>query len=807
MGDARRLSETPFGYFDLDSREYVITTHATPTPWINYLGLEGELCAIVSATGGGPTWLKDPLERRITRYFQVGSSRDRPGRWLYVRDNEAGEFWSATWQPVIPARPDAYECRHGPGYTRITSRRRDIRTRLTHLIPLGTSVEVQRVTVENTGSAPRRLSLFTYREFVNGTAANDLTNVQYSGHIATVDPDPDDGRILYLTTPQQRPGPLPFCAVSRPPDGFDTKLATFIGDGSVEAPQAVREGVSHGSLAGQDTAVGVFRLDLELAPGQSETFDLVVGVAADRAAGRQALEPWLDGDDRVPDAIEEVKAHAAELLATLQCEVPDPHMQVMVNTWNAYQCWVNFLFSRSISGYALGLRRSMGTRDSLQDLLGYMHMAPRRARARLIEIIRATQLCDGSCRHQYSALTGEGSEEAGYSDDHLWTVLAAAAYVKETGDLSVLDEEISYSDDRTLSEDVFGHLLRAVRYSFDDRGAHGLPRLRAADWNDTIGDGPDDEVSESVLVGMMLVQAARDLGELAERSSRGGTPLEEESEATVPEYLRQVAETMTETINREAWVEGGPWYARGTDAEGRWFGVPEREEGKIFLEPQPWSVLAGVAEEERARQAMDSVQRMLATEMGIHILTPACSVAPSGNFHAFPKGAKENGGIFCHPNPWAVCAEAMLGRGGRAYRYYRAILPPSASEADPAHYAAEPYVYGQIRYGREHREYGKVSGTWLTGTAAWNYVAATQYILGVRPDWDGLRIDPCLPADWRELHLTRRHRGATYRIHITNPDAICRGVRSVTCDGEPVEGNVLPVFNDGAEHRVEVVMG
>ncbi|MFO7956086.1 MAG: glycosyltransferase [Candidatus Brocadiia bacterium] len=496
MSDDRRLAETPFGYFDLDTREYVITTHATPTPWINYLGLEGKLCAIVSNTACGPTWLKDPLERRITRYFQVGSSRDRPGRWLYVRDNDTGEFWSATWQPVVSARPDQYECRHGLGYTRITSLHRHIQTELLHLIPLGRQVEIQRVTVRNTGDAPRRLSLFTYREFVNGTAANDLTNVQYSGHIAQVDPDPDDTRILYVTTPQERPGPLPFCAVSRAPDGFDTKLATFIGDGSVETPQVVREGVSHGSLAGQDTAVGVFRLDISLEPGEAATFDVLVGMAAGRDAVPAVLEQWLDGDDRVPAALDELKHHAADLLSALQCNVPDPHMQVMVNTWNAYQCWVNFLFSRSISGYALGLRRSMGTRDSLQDLLGYMHLAPDRARERLIEIIRATQLTNGSCRHQYSALTGEGSEEAGYSDDHLWTILATAAYVKETGDLSLLDEEVSYSDGRELSEDVFSHLLRAVRYSFSDRGAHGLPRLRAADWNDTIGDGPDDEARE-----------------------------------------------------------------------------------------------------------------------------------------------------------------------------------------------------------------------------------------------------------------------------------------------------------------------
>jgi cellobiose phosphorylase len=387
-------------------------------------------------------------------------------------------------------------------------------------------------------------------------------------------------------------------------------------------------------------------------------------------------------------------------------------------------------------------------------------------------------------------------------------VLAVSAYVKETGDLSIFNEEFSYSDERELSEDLYGHLLRAVQYSFEDRGAHGLPRLRAADWNDTIGDGPDDEVSESVLVAMMLVKMAREMMELTKLSDRVDLTVQYEGGGMpVLTYFETVIDTVTEAINREAWVEKGPWYARGTDREGRWFGVPEREEGKIFLEPQPWSVLSGVATRDRAVRAMDSVREKLFTPNGIQILTPACSVAPSGNFHVFPKGAKENGGIFCHPNPWAVCAETMLGRGDRAFEYYRAILPPAASERDPAHYTAEPYVYGQIRYGREHREYGKAAGTWLTGTAAWNYVAITQYILGVRADWDGLIVDPCIPADWHGFSVRRVFRGATYRIQVKNPDGICKGVRSVTLDGEKVSGNVLPVLEDGRTHEVEVTMG
>jgi cellobiose phosphorylase len=807
MADADRVAESEFGYFDVPAREYVITSPSTPAPWHNYLGLEGVLCGIISNTAGGTTWYRDPLACRITRYMQVGAYKGRPGRYLYVRDNESGAFWSATYQPVAHVKPDGYECRHGLGYTRIISGNQGITSELLHLIPLGALVEIQRVRVSNDSGRPRRLSCFTYREFINSSADHDLFNVQFSGHIAQMDPDPDDARILYVTTSQTPPERARYMAVSEEPAGFDTKQDAFIGDGSLGDPQAVREGRTSGSLCGDDTAVGVFQLDLELEPGQQKVFHVLVGWPPQEGHPRDAVAEWLGEDARVMKALEDLKDYAVGLLGTYQCEVDDAHMGVAVNNWNAYQCWINFQFSRSISGYACGLRRSMGTRDSLQDLLGYMHMSPDGARRRILELMGAVHLEDGSCRHQYSALTGEGSENLGFSDDHLWAVLAVANYVKETGDLGILDEELSYSDNSELSEDLYGHLLRAVKYSFDDRGAHGIPRLRSADWNDTIGEGPDDEVSESVLVGMMLVHMARLMGPLTQRSGREGLTVEHGGEqVNVLDYYRTVAETMTETLNREAWLEDG-WYARGTDREGEWFGVPSRDEAKIFLEPQPWSVMAGVADEERGRTAMDSVREHLFTENGIEILTPACTVAPSGNFTVFPKGAKENGGIFCHPNPWAMCAECILGRGDRAFEYYGAILPPKASEADPRHYTAEPYVYGQLRYARPHREFGKAAGTWLTGTAAWNYVAATQYILGVRPDWDGLIVDPCVPADWAEFRVTRTWRAATYDISISKPDGVMKGVRSVTLDGEPLEGNLLPALGDGRVHDVRVVMG
>ncbi len=808
MSAQERFSETEFGYFDVDAHEYVITTHATPSPWINYLGLEGEFCGIVSNTAGGPTWRRDPLYQRITRYIQVGPWKDKPGRYLYLRDRDSGEFWSASYQPVTQSPPEQYECRHGLGYTRIASLKSDIHAEMLHFIPLGVDLEIQRVALRNEGAEPRRLSAFTYREFVNGTADNDLVNCQYSMHIAQVERDEQDERILYVTTPQQVERPLPFYAISQHPVGFDTRCATFFGDGSAANPQVVREGRCRDSLAGDDTAVGVYQLDLELEPGEERIFHVVLGMAQDPAAAQDVLKRWLGRDGKALAALQELKEHAVELLAALHCDVPDPYMQLMVNTWNAYQCWINFLFSRSISGRDNGIGRSMGTRDSLQDLLGYMHIAPERARERIVEMVNAVHLQDGSCRHQYNALTKEGSESKGYSDDHLWLPLAVCAYVKESGDYTVLDEQISYSDNRELTEDLYHHLLRAIRFSANDLGPHGLPRLRAADWNDCIGDSAHDEVSESVLVGIMLVKMAREMIPLTRRDGRADLTVQHGGrEVGVLDFFTACIESMTETLNREAWLEQAGYYARGTDGQGAWFGVPEREEAKMFLEPQPWAVMAGVADPERGRRAMDMVAEKLATPYGVQILAPACAIAPSGDFHAFPKGAKENGGIFCHPNPWAMCAETILGRGDRAFDYYRRILPPAASEPNPAHYSAEPYVYGQQRYGREHREYGKCAGTWLTGTAAWNYVAATQYILGVRADWDGLRVEPCIPADWDGICVVRRFRGATYHIDVANPDGVCRGVRAVTVDGEPIEGNVLPAFADGKVHEVRVTMG
>jgi cellobiose phosphorylase len=810
MGKKGRVAETAYGYFDVPGREYVITTHATPTFWLNYMGLEGELCAIVSGTVGGLTWLKDPLEGRITRYFQLGSSKDRPGRWVYIRDNANGRFWSPSYQPVTREPPSRYECRHGIGYTRIRSVTRGVETEMLHFIPLGDRVEIQRIAMRNPSSTnTRRLSVFTYREFINDTGEQDLLNIQYSGHLAHADIDEGDPRIIHVKTGPPEGRPLPFLAVSEKPAGFDTKCETFIGAGSIEAPQAVAEGKTRGSLAGDDTAVGVFQIDVELSPGEERVIHVVLGMADGRKGAVESAHKWIGNDAGILHALGNLKEYAGGLLDAFNCKIPDPEAQVTINTWNPYQCWINFQFSRSISGYATGLRRSMGTRDSLQDLLGYMHMAPAAARMRILEIVRAVQLKNGGCQHQYSALSKQGSGETGFSDDHLWIVLAVSRYLRETADYSILDEKLPYSDAPNEAEDLYAHMMRAIRYSYDDRGVNGIPRMRSADWNDTIGFGKDNLVAESVLTGIMLVGMAREMGPITERGGRAGVTVPHNGKTyTAAAYVKLVADEMARTINERAFLPEG-YYARGVDWHGEWMGVPGRPagEGRIWLEPQPWSVMAGVSDKEKGVRAMDNVRQLLATKNGIMILQPGLDVDQKGRPMVFPKGSKENAGIFCHANSWAICAEAMLGRGDIAYEYYRAIMPAVAHQEDPEHYAAEPYVYGQLRYGRDHREFGKTAGTWLTGTAAWNYVAATQYILGVMPDWDGLRVDPCIPSAWSRVKVTRRFRGATYRIDIRNPQGVSKGVKSIRMDGKKVKGGVLPAPADGGVHEVKVVLG
>ena len=551
------------------------------------------------------------------------------------------------------------------------------------------------------------------------------------------------------------------------------------------------------------------RSNVELAPGTEKVVHIILGVAKDKAECSALAKGWIGDEPKIQDALEALKSYAGAFLETFSCEIPDPEAEVSINTWNAYQCWVNFQFSRSISGYATGLKRSMGTRDSLQDLLGTMHMAPGSARARILEIVGAVQLASGGCQHQYSALTKQGSGEIGFSDDHLWIVLAASRYLCETGDYSILDEKLPYSDAPDQTEDLYSHMLRAIRYSYDDRGEHGIPRMRSADWNDCIGFDKDNLVAESVLSGMMLVHMAKEMGPLTVRGKRTGLSMPLEGrQVPVEQYFRRVAQDVTEALNSHAFLAEG-YYARGVDWHGRWMGVPSRPagEGRIWLEPQPWSVMAGVADAEQGIRAMDNVKKHLATRHGIMLVQPGLDVDQRGKPMVFPKGAKENAGIFCHPNPWAVCAETILGRGERAYEYYRAFLPAAAHQEDPAHYCAEPYVYGQIRYGADHREFGKAAGTWLTGAAAWSYVAVTQYILGVRPDWDGLRIEPCLPPSWKRIRITRRFRGASYQIEIKNPGGVSKGVKSLRLDGRKVKGNVLPPCGDGAVHDVRVVMG
>ena len=497
------------------------------------------------------------------------------------------------------------------------------------------------------------------------------------------------------------------------------------------------------------------------------------------------------GPAAVDRELAKLRGYWDETLGKYSAVTPDAAVNGMVNIWNQYQCRTTFNWSRSASYYESGIGRGMGFRDSNQDILGFAHQVPTLARERLKDIA-ATQFPEGRAPHQYSPLTKQGNGE-GFGDDHLWLVIGAAHYMKETGDLGILDESVAYNDGSDGS--LYEHLCRAMEYTTRSTGWHGLPLIGSADWNDCLNlKGPNGKAA-SVMVAQMFVMAAGLMMEIARRT---GKPADVEKFDT---WGREMARKVNDT----SW--DGEWYLRAFDDTGAPVGTAKAEEGRIWLETQVWAVLSGVAEGERARTCMDSVRAHLASKKGIVLFAPGYTTyhPELGYVSVFPAGLKENAAIFCHTNPWAMIAETMLGRGDEAFSYYKAILP-SASNDTAELRGTEPYVYSQMIAGRDHKDFGQAKNSWLTGTASWNFAAVSQYILGVRPEYDGLRVDPCIPRGWKSISVTRVFRGDTYRISITNPRKLCQGVRRLTVDGKPREGNLVPVFGDGAVHEVEGVL-
>jgi cellobiose phosphorylase len=809
-----------FGYFDDANREYVITTPRTPLPWINYLGTE-DFFSLISQTAGGYCFYKDARFRRILRYRYNNVPLDSNGRYFYIRDND--DYWSPGWNPV-QAELDEYQCRHGLGYTAIAGKRKGVRASVLFLVPPGETAEIHQVTLKNETATPKKLDLFSFVEWCLWNAMDDMTNFQRNFSTGQVEVE---GSALYHKTEyRERRDHYAFYSVNAPIAGFETDRESFLGPyQGLHSPLAVREGKTRNSLASGWAPIASHHLKIDLAAGQSSTLIFVLGYVENppdkKWAARhvinkgpaKALMARFSSPDRVAGAMKALRASWDELLSHYVLDHPDPRLARMVNIWNPYQCMATFNLSRSASFYESGIGRGLGFRDSNQDLLGFVHQIPARARERLLDLA-STLLTDGGAYHQYQPLTKKGNNEigSGFNDDPLWLILATAAYLKETGDWTILDEVVPYDSDPANTGSMLEHLQRAFDHVVNNRGAHGLPLIGQADWNDCLNlncfsttpdesfqctKGTDVSRAESVLIGAMFLFIGPEYVEICRR--RGLRSEVQRAETRLRE--------MREIMDKHGW--DGRWFLRAYDHFGRKIGSNENPEGKIFIETQGFGVMAQIGlGDGRAQQALDAAKEQLDTPYGMVLQQPAYSEyhVELGEITSYPPGYKENAGIFCHNNPWIMIAETVIGRGDRAFECYSKIAPAYIEEISEIH-RTEPYCYSQMVAGRDAVRHGEAKNSWLTGTASWNYVAATQYILGVCAEHDGLMVNPCIPPDWKGFKITRIYRGESFNIEVRNPKGVMKGVRRIEMDGKDVPDRVLRPSGDGRGHRVVVEMG
>ncbi|MNW37945.1 N,N'-diacetylchitobiose phosphorylase [compost metagenome] len=811
-----------FGQFDDVRKEYVINTPQTPYPWINYLGNE-QFFGLISNTAGGYTFYRDARLRRLTRYRYNNIPLDTGGRYYYLRDHDNNDFWTPGWMPV-KRELDFYECRHGLGYTSITGERGGISVNQLAFIPLGYNGEVHRLTIKNTSNANKTVSLFSFAEFCLWNAQDDMTNFQRN--LSTGEVEVQDSVIYHKTEYRERRNHYAFYSVNRKIDGFDTDRESFVGlYNGLHEPQVVVAGKASNSVASGWSPIGSHEVKLTLAPGEEQSLVFILGYVEipeeekweapsviNKKPALAMIEQFATDAD-VDRALQELAAYWENLLSKYQINSGDDKLNRMVNIWNPYQCMVTFNMSRSASYFESGIGRGMGFRDSNQDLLGFVHQIPERAKERILDIA-ATQFEDGSAYHQYQPLTKKGNNEVGtgFNDDPLWLILGTAAYIKETGDTSILDEQVPFDSNPNNTATLFEHLKRSFYHVINNLGPHGLPLIGRADWNDCLNlncfsNEPGESfqttaniegrVAESVFIAGLFVFVGPDFAELCRM--RG---LEAEANEAVSHIDNMRATTLNHGFD-------GDWFLRAYDHYGEKIGSKENEEGQIFIEPQGMCVMAGIGVEEGlADKAMVSVQERLDTKYGIVLQQPPYSkyYLNLGEISTYPPGYKENAGIFCHNNPWIMIAETVLGHGDRAFEVYSKIAPAYLEDISEIH-RMEPYVYSQMIAGKDAVRHGEAKNSWLTGTAAWNYVAITQAILGIQADFNGLKVDPCIPSAWDGFEITRVFRGDTYVIKISNPNHVSKGVKSITLNGAAVEGIVIPPVGDGGTHEVVVVLG
>ena len=809
-----------YGFFDDKEREYVITNPRTPYPWINYLGSE-DFFSIISNTAGGYSFFRDARLRRITRFRYNNVPLDMGGKYFYIKDG--GTVWSPGWKPV-KTDLDLYECHHGLGYTRLIGIKNDLEAEVLYFVPVDFRGEVQKLKLKNNGKSEKSFKLFSFVEWCLWNALDDMTNFQRN--LSTGEVEIDGSAIYHKTEYKERRNHYAFYSVNVPIAGYDTDRDSFIGMyNGFENPEAVTEGKPRNSVAHGWSPIASHCLEVNLRPGEEKEYVFLLGYVENEqeekfeskgVINRKVACEMMDAvsaPDKVDKMFDGLRAYWDNLLSIFRLESRDEKLDRMVNIWNQYQCMVTFCMSRSASYFESGIGRGMGFRDSNQDIIGFVHQIPEKAKERILDIA-ATQLQDGGAYHQYQPLTKKGNNEIGgnFNDDPLWLILSTSAYLKETGDWSILEENVPFDSDPSTAQPLLDHLRRSFYHVVNNLGPHNLPLIGRADWNDCLNlncfsNNPDESfqttenrkggTAESVFIAGMFILYGGEYEKILRKLKR-------DREADEAEDLIQ---SMKKSLDAAGW--DGEWFVRAYDFFGRKVGSRENEEGQIFIEPQGMCVMAGVGlEDGRASKALESVKRRLDCEFGIVLLNPAFTKyhIEYGEISTYPAGYKENAGIFCHNNPWIMIAETMLGNGKRAFEYYRKIAPSYLENISELH-KMEPYVYPQMIAGKDAFKPGEAKNSWLSGTASWVFYAVSQYILGIRPGYDGLIVDPCIPKEWEGFTVTRKFRGAEYRIAVFNPDKVAKGIRRLIVDGKDVIGNVVPIFPAGGKHEVDVVMG
>jgi len=794
-----------FGFFDNKNKEYVIERPDTPKSWSNYLG-STEYGAIITNNAGGYSFYKSAAQGRFMRLLFNNTPIDQPGRNLYIRDQESGDYWSSAWQPVGKSL-DEYKsiCRHGTGYSIIESEYSQIKTESKYFVPMGKTHECWNVKVTNTGDKKRKLRLFTYVEYSgHWILNNDFLNLQYSQYTLTMNVKNniiDHGVNVYLPYAPEDFTKGDSCRhsflglIGAEPSGYDTDKDVFIGTyNSYHNPTIIEKGECTNSIAVGGNGCGVLQIDIELEAGETKEFTVVMGIGKADGEGKEAIES-LKPEGKIEEEFQKVRNYWHNRISALQVEVPDKDIENMLQVWNPYNSMMTYAWSRAASLVYSGARDGLGYRDTVQDILGVLHNIPEEAVERLKLMITGQVSTGGAMpvvkpfNHNPGQETAPTEEEY-RSDDCMWLFNTIPAYVKETGNLDFYNEVLPYADKG--QDTIVGHLKRAIEFNLERSGAHNLPCGLLADWNDCLELG---QKGETVFVAMQLRFALKTYIEICEMMN---------NEAEV-NWATQQLEILDKNIDEHAW--DGEYYLRAYREDGMKFGSKDSDEGKLWLNPQSWAVLSGHATEEKAKSAMESVNKRLASKHGVTVCEPYEFADPSViKATLFPMGSKENGSIFCHTQGWAIIAETLMGNGNRAFEYLKAYTPSCYNDIAEVR-EIEPYVYCQSTFSQHHSRFGSSRLPWLSGTASWSYYSTITYVLGLQPEYKGMTIDPCIPDNWDGFKATRIFRGKTLKIEVKNPNKVQKSIKELFLNGEKLNDNFIPADLMLEENSVIAIMG